>query len=580
MNSKNIFKRLFPYLKKYKYHFLIMVILSILGNTLTLIGPYLVGKAINQIHINMSKDNFIFLSEISIALLFTYISGAFLTLTQNIKMNNISQNIVNNMRCEAFAKIHKFSLKDFEKLKYGEIITVLINDIDNISSSLSQIGTRIIVSILSIVIALGIMIYISPTLTFIQLILVFTTYLFLKYIMSKAKAKRRKQQKCLSKMNGYVDEILRGQAEVKSFSYEEIAIENFKKLNKEYTDNAIKSIFFSGFNFPTLNLINNIGYTFIILIGAIFMINGKLTLGELSSFIIYSKLFNRPIASISEAYNIIQTVLVSSERYFHFMDLKEDYDNYSLELNRNNIVGDINFENVTFTYDGQKKVLNNLSFKAKAGQTIAIVGETGGGKTTIVNLLMRFYDIDSGKILLDGIVISKYKKSDIRKLFGMVLQDTWLFSGTIKENIKYGNNNITDDDIIKACKIVGAHDFITKLEEGYNTNLAENNMILSEGQKQLLTIARIIASSPKFLILDEATSGVDTRTELNLQKAISSIIKGRTSFIIAHRLSTIKNADLILVLKNGEILESGTHEELLKLKKYYYEMYSHQYLIK
>lgn len=580
MNSKNIFKRLFPYLKKYKYHFLIMVILSILGNTLTLIGPYLVGKAINQIHINMSKDNFIFLSEISIALLFTYISGAFLTLTQNIKMNNISQNIVNNMRCEAFAKIHKFSLKDFEKLKYGEIITVLINDIDNISSSLSQIGTRIIVSILSIVIALGIMIYISPTLTFIQLILVFTTYLFLKYIMSKAKAKRRKQQKCLSKMNGYVDEILRGQAEVKSFSYEEIAIENFKKLNKEYTDNAIKSIFFSGFNFPTLNLINNIGYTFIILIGAIFMINGKLTLGELSSFIIYSKLFNRPIASISEAYNIIQTVLVSSERYFHFMDLKEDYDNYSLELNRKNIVGDINFENVTFTYDGQKKVLNNLSFKAKAGQTIAIVGETGGGKTTIVNLLMRFYDIDSGKILLDGIDISKYKKSDIRKLFGMVLQDTWLFSGTIKENIKYGNNNITDDDIIKACKIVGAHDFITKLEEGYNTNLAENNMILSEGQKQLLTIARIIASSPKFLILDEATSGVDTRTELNLQKAISSIIKGRTSFIIAHRLSTIKNADLILVLKNGEILESGTHEELLKLKKYYYEMYSHQYLIK
>lgn len=580
MNSKNIFKRLFPYLKKYKYHFLIMVILSILGNTLTLIGPYLVGKAINQIHINMSKDNFIFLSEISIALLFTYISGAFLTLTQNIKMNNISQNIVNNMRCEAFAKIHKFSLKDFEKLKYGEIITVLINDIDNISSSLSQIGTRIIVSILSIVIALGIMIYISPTLTFIQLILVFTTYLFLKYIMSKAKAKRRKQQKCLSKMNGYVDEILRGQAEVKSFSYEEIAIENFKKLNKEYTDNAIKSIFFSGFNFPTLNLINNIGYTFIILIGAIFMINGKLTLGELSSFIIYSKLFNRPIASISEAYNIIQTVLVSSERYFHFMDLKEDYDNYSLELNRKNIVGDINFENVTFTYDGQKKVLNNLSFKAKAGQTIAIVGETGGGKTTIVNLLMRFYDIDSGKILLDGIDISKYKKSDIRKLFGMVLQDTWLFSGTIKENIKYGNNNITDDDIIKACKIVGAHDFITKLDEGYNTNLAENNMILSEGQKQLLTIARIIASSPKFLILDEATSGVDTRTELNLQKAISSIIKGRTSFIIAHRLSTIKNADLILVLKNGEILESGTHEELLKLKKYYYEMYSHQYLIK
>ena len=577
--NKSIVKKLTPYLYKYRYKFLFLIILAIIGNILTLIGPYLVGKAINIIHVNMSHDNFIYLGKISIALLFTYISGAFLSLIQNVKMNKISQEIVNVMRKNAFNKIHKFPLKTFNGMAQGNILTILINDIDNISSSLSQIGTRIVVNILTISTALGIMIYISPSLTIIQLLLVSITGVFLKEITKRSKEKRRVQQRYLGRLNSYIDEILTGQAEVKSFSYEERAIERFKKLNYEYKENAIKSLFFSGFNFPTLNFINNVGYSLIIFTGAIFMLNGKINLGELSSFIIYSKLFNRPIASISEAYNIIQTVIVSSERFFSFMELEEDKLGGDRELLEENIKGDIEFKDVSFSYDGKVDVLKNLSFEAKAGKVVAIVGPTGGGKTTIVNLLMKFYDISSGEITIDGINIDEYKKSDIRKMFGMVLQDSWLFTGTIEENIRYGNESISHEDIIKSAKLACAHDFISKLPMGYDTIVSEDNMVLSSGQKQLITIARIIASNPKFLIFDEATSGVDTRTELRLQKAIANITENRTSFVIAHRLSTIKNADLILVLKDGTIIEKGTHKELMELEGFYNTMYNTQYAL-
>ena len=579
MKNRTVFKKLIPYLYRYRYKFLFMVFLAIIGNVLTLIGPYLVGKAINQIHIDMDRENFIFLGKISLCLLFTYIGGAFLSLTQNIKMNNISQEIVNAMRQNAFKKIHKFPLKMFNTMAQGNIMTIVINDIDNISSSLSQIGTRIIVNLLTISIALAIMIYISPSLTLIQMILVAISGFFLKKITKKSKEKRRVQQRFLGRLNSYVDEILTGQAEVKSFSYEERAINKFRELNGAYKENAIKAIFFSGFNFPTLNFINNIGYSLIIFTGAVFMLQGKINLGELSSFIIYSKLFNRPIASISEAYNIIQTVLVSSERFFGFMDLPEDDEGGDRELDLSKVQGNIEFKDVNFGYNDNSPVLKDLSFRTKEGKTVAIVGPTGGGKTTIVNLLMRFYDISSGKILLDGVDVKEYKKSDIRKLFGMVLQDSWLFTGTIRDNIRYGNENLTDEDIIKSAKIACAHDFISKYPQGYDTMISEDNMILSQGQKQLITIARIIASNPKFLILDEATSGVDTRTELRLQKAVSNLIKDRTSFVIAHRLSTIKNADLILVLKDGKIIEQGTHKKLMELKGFYYTMYNTQYAI-
>lgn len=575
----NLFKKLLPYLKKYKAEFIFLIFLAIIGNLLTLVGPYLVGKGINQIHFQMSKSDFLQLGKMSILLLFSYVTGAVLTLVQNIKMNIISQDIVNKMRKDGIEKIHRFPLKYFDGISQGNIISIMINDIDNISSSLSQIGTRVIVNILTIFTALGIMLYISPSLTLIQLLLVSFTGVFLKKITEKSREKRRVQQRYLGKLSGYIDEILTGQAEVKSFSYEERAIENFRNLNSSYKENAIKSIFLAGFNFPTLNFIGNLGYSLIILVGAIFMLQGKITLGGLSSFVIYSKLFNRPIASISEAYSIIQTVLVSAERFFQFMDQEEDLDVGKKDINFDSLKGNIEFKNVDFAYNKETPVLKNLSFKTGNGEVVAIVGPTGGGKTTIVNLLMRFYDITSGEILLDGINIEEYKKSEIRKLFGMVLQDSWLFTGTIRDNISYGNTDISFDKVVESAKLACAHDFIMKFPDGYDTMITEDNMILSQGQKQLITIARIIASDPKFLILDEATSGVDTRTEIRLQKAIANLIKGRTSFIIAHRLSTIKNADLILVLKDGKIAEQGTHDELMNQNGFYFNLYSTQYAL-
>ena len=577
--KNNIFKKLFPYLMKYKFEFIFLIILAIIGNLLTLVGPYLVGKGINEIHFHMEKANYIQLGKISILLLFSYITGAVLTLIQNIKMNIISQDIVNSMRKDGIEKIHKFPLKYFDGISQGNIITIMINDIDNISGSLSQIGTRVIVNILTISTALGIMLYISPSLTLIQIFLVTFTGYFLKKISKKSREKRRVQQKYLGQLNGYVDEILTGEAEVKSFSYEERAISKFRELNSNYKDNAIKSLFLAGFNFPTLNFIGNLGYSLIILIGAIFMLNGKITLGGLSSFVIYSKLFNRPIASISEAYSIVQTVIVSAERFFNFIDQPEDVERGTLDIDLNSLEGKIEFKDVNFSYNEDTPVLKDLSFKAEHGEIVAIVGPTGGGKTTIVNLLMRFYDITSGKILLDDKDIELYKKKDIRKLFGMVLQDSWLFTGTIRENISYENSEIDFDKVVESAKLACAHDFIIKLPQGYDTVVSEDNMVLSQGQKQLITIARIIASDPKFLILDEATSGVDTRTEIRLQKAISNLVKGRTSFIIAHRLSTIKNANLILVLKDGHIIEQGTHSQLMEKNGFYHELYNTQYML-
>ena len=577
--KNNIFKKLFPYLMKYKFEFIFLIILAIIGNLLTLVGPYLVGKGINEIHFHMEKANYIQLGKISILLLFSYITGAVLTLIQNIKMNIISQDIVNTMRKDGIEKIHKFPLKYFDGISQGNIITIMINDIDNISGSLSQIGTRVVVNLLTISTALGIMLYISPSLTLIQIFLVTFAGYFLKKISKKSREKRRVQQKYLGQLNGYVDEILTGEAEVKSFSYEERAISKFRELNSNYKDNAIKSLFLAGFNFPTLNFIGNLGYSLIILIGAIFMLNGKITLGGLSSFVIYSKLFNRPIASISEAYSIVQTVIVSAERFFNFIDQPEDVERGTLDIDLNSLEGKIEFKDVNFSYNEDTPVLNDLSFKAEHGEIVAIVGPTGGGKTTIVNLLMRFYDITSGKILLDDKDIELYKKKDIRKLFGMVLQDSWLFTGTIRENISYGNSEIDFDKVVESAKLACAHDFIIKLPQGYDTVVSEDNMVLSQGQKQLITIARIIASDPKFLILDEATSGVDTRTEIRLQKAISNLVKGRTSFIIAHRLSTIKNANLILVLKDGHIIEQGTHSQLMERNGFYHELYNTQYML-
>lgn len=578
MRVKNkILKNLLPYLLEHKKKLITLSLIAILGNGLTLIGPYLIGKGINILKFQMSNADFISLGKVTFLLGTVYILGAFLTFIQNITMNRISQQIVWRMRKESFEKLHKFSIKFFDNNSHGNIISIMINDIDNISSSISQIGTQVVVSILTIVITLGIMTYISPTLTLVQIVLVIITGGFLRKLTLKSREKMREQQRYLGELSGYVEEMLMGEIEIKSFTYEENAIQNFKNLNEKYKENAVKAYFFTGFSYPSLNYIGNIGYALIVLIGSIFILNNEITLGGLSSFIIYSRMFNRPIANISDVYSIIQTVFVSAERFFSLVNQEEEKETENKKVTIEKIKGDIQFIDVTFGYQKDQKIIDNFSFEAKPGNMVAIVGPTGAGKTTIANLLMRFYDIDSGKIIIDGKDIREYSRGELRKLFGMVLQDTWIFTGTIKENIVYGNENVSDEAIINAAKLACAHDFIIKLSQGYDTKISEDNITLSQGQKQLITIARAILRDPRFLILDEATSGVDTRTEMRLQKAMENLIHGRTSFVIAHRLSTIKSANLILVIKDGKIEEQGTHNELMDRKGFYYTMFNEQY---
>ncbi|WP_418965650.1 ABC transporter ATP-binding protein [Cetobacterium sp.] len=578
MRVKNkVLKGLFPYLLEHRKKLIWLCFIAILGNGLNLIGPYLIGKGINTLRFQMSSSDFLTLGKITSLLAVVYLSGATLTLIQNITMNRISQQIVWKMRKESFEKLHKFSLKFFDNNSHGNIISIMINDIDNISSSISQIGTQVIVSILTIVITLAIMTYISPTLTLVQLILVSITGIFLRKLTLKGREKTREQQRYLGEVSGYIEEILMGEPEVKAFTYEEKVIERFQELNGKYNENAVKAYFFTGFGYPTLNYIGNMGYALIVLIGSIFILRGEITLGGLSSFIIYSRMFNRPMANISDVYSIIQTVMVSAERYFNLIGQEEELESGQKKVVTETTKGDIRFENVTFGYSYKQRTIDSLSFEAKPGNMVAIVGPTGAGKTTITNLLMRFYDIDSGKILIDGINIKDYSRSELRKLFGMVLQDTWIFTGSIRENILYGSEDISDTELFRAAKLACANDFIMKLPQGYETQISEDNMILSQGQKQLITIARVILKNPRFLILDEATSGVDTRTEMRLQKAMQNLIHGRTSFVIAHRLSTIKSANLILVVKEGKIEEQGTHSELMSKRGFYYTMFNEQY---
>lgn len=578
MRVKNkVLKGLFPYLLEHRKKLIWLCFIAILGNDLNLIGPYLIGKGINTLRFQMSSSDFLTLGKITSLLAVVYLSGATLTLIQNITMNRISQQIVWKMRKESFEKLHKFSLKFFDNNSHGNIISIMINDIDNISSSISQIGTQVIVSILTIVITLAIMTYISPTLTLVQLILVSITGIFLRKLTLKGREKTREQQRYLGEVSGYIEEILMGEPEVKAFTYEEKVIERFQELNGKYNENAVKAYFFTGFGYPTLNYIGNMGYALIVLIGSIFILRGEITLGGLSSFIIYSRMFNRPMANISDVYSIIQTVMVSAERYFNLIGQEEELESGQKKVVTETTKGDIRFENVTFGYSYKQRTIDSLSFEAKPGNMVAIVGPTGAGKTTITNLLMRFYDINSGKILIDGINIKDYSRSELRKLFGMVLQDTWIFTGSIRENILYGSEDISDTELFRAAKLACANDFIMKLPQGYETQISEDNMILSQGQKQLITIARVILKNPRFLILDEATSGVDTRTEMRLQKAMQNLIHGRTSFVIAHRLSTIKSANLILVVKEGKIEEQGTHSELMSKRGFYYTMFNEQY---
>ncbi|MGL6119252.1 MAG: ABC transporter ATP-binding protein [Fusobacteriaceae bacterium] len=576
--KKYILKKILPYILDHKKVFIFLIIIAFVSNFLSILGPYLIGKGIGILKLNMLNKDFYDLGKIVFILSGIYSLSAFLNYLQNINLNKVTQKIVEEMRSKSFQKLNSFSLKYIDSNAHGNIMSIIINDIDNISSSISQIVSQIFVNMITVGITFGIMLAINPFLTFVQLLLVTFVMIFLKKFIEKSRKKMRERQKNLGELSAFIEENFLGQWEVKNFVYENKGISIFNNLSAKYKESSIKAYFFGGFNYPTLNFVGNLSYGIIVFIGTMYIFQEKLTLSQLTSFIIYVRMFNRPIANISDFYNIIQSVIVSGERYFEYLESEDiDLEEISIKEFPLEIKGDLEFKNINFSYDKNKILIENLNIKINAGETVAIVGPTGGGKTTLMNLLMRFYEIDAGEILLDGENIKNYRKKDYRRILGVVLQDVWIFKGTILENITYGNKNISQEKVEEICQAVGIHNYILSLAQGYKTFLSEEKSNFSNGQKQLLTIARAIINDPKILILDEATSGVDTRTEKKLVNAINKIIKNRTSFIIAHRLSTIKNANKILVVKDGKVIEIGDHETLLEKKGFYYEMYSEQY---
>lgn len=490
-------------------------------------------------------------------------------------MASISQKTAYKLRKEISKKINKLPMSYFDKKTNGEVLSLVTNDVDTLSQNMDQSSTQLITSVISVIGILIMMLSIDKLMTLIALAIMPISILLMGTIVKKSQKHFKNQQDYLAEINGTIEEMYAGQNIIKSYNAEENMLNKFNKQNEKLYDSAWKSSFLSGLMHPIMAFVGNLGYVLISIIGGYFTIKGRIQIGDIQSFITYTKNFTQPITQIAQISNMIQAMMAAAERIFEFLEEPEE-ENKKEKLNIENIKGNVEFKNVKFGYD-ENIIIKDFSAKIKAGQKIAIVGPTGAGKTTIVKLLMKFYDLKDGKILIDGKDINKLDKQEFRKLFGMVLQDTWVFKGTIMENLRYGNLNATDEQVEEAAKSAYAHHFIKTLPDGYNMVLNEETNNISGGQKQLLTIARAILRNPKILILDEATSSVDTRTEILIQKAMDKLMKGRTSFIIAHRLSTIKNADMILVMKDGDIIETGNHKELMKKNGFYKNLYNSQF---
>lgn len=468
-------------------------------------------------------------------------------------------------------------MKYFDKKTNGEVLSIISNDVDTLSQNLNQCVTQIITAICTLIGILIMMFSISWQMTITSLIILPIAAFLVKTIVSKSQKYFKAQQDYLGHVNGQVEEIYGGHTVVKAFNSEDVVINKFEEASEELYKSGWKSQFLSGLIHPVTNFISNVGYVAVAILGGYFAIQGKITVGNIQSFIQYNKQFTQPINQIAQVSGMLQAMVAAAERVFEFLEEPEEIKTIANPKSTKDIEGNVEFEHVHFGYDEDKIIINDFNADIKAGQKIAIVGPTGAGKTTIVKLLMRFYDVNSGAILLDGTNIKKFDRGKLRQVFGMVLQDTWLFNGTVKDNIKYGKEDATDTEIIEAAKAAHVHHFIKTLPKGYDALIDEESSNISAGQKQLLTIARVILTDPKILILDEATSSIDTRTEQQIQSAMDNLMKGRTSFIIAHRLSTIKNADLILVMDQGDIVEQGTHEELLKKNGAYAKLYNSQF---
>lgn len=492
-------------------------------------------------------------------------------------MSGITQKVTYKLRKEIFAKISKLPLKYFDTHAYGDVLSRMTNDVDTISQTLSRGIVQVITSVTMIIGILIMMISINPVLTIVALVILPVSALLISFIVKKSQKLFVAHQEYLGEVNGHIEEMYGGHVIVKAFNGEERAIEKFETINEKLYESSWKSQFFAGLLMPIMNLISNGGYVAVAVLGGKFAIEGKINIGDIQAFMQYMNQFTQPITQTANISNIFQSMAASAERVFEFLNEAEEKESAKEFKEIKEVKGNIKFENVKFGYNPDKMIIKGFSADIKAGQKVAIVGPTGAGKTTMVNLLMRFYDIDSGSIKIDGVDIKDMRREDVRKLFGMVLQDTWLFNGTIKENIAYARPDATEDEIIEAAKSAYADHFIRTLPEGYNTVINEEADNISQGEKQLLTIARAMLANPPMLILDEATSSVDTRTELLIQKAMDKLTSGRTTFVIAHRLSTIRNADLILVMNHGNIVEKGKHKELLEKNGFYASLYNSQF---
>ena len=583
-NTKKTLKELLSYLKDYKLRLALVVLCTIGSTVFAIIGPKLLGNITTEIFNGLMKKitntgsiDFSLISKIAIMTIVLYVVSSILSAFQGVIRAKISTNISYKLRNKINPKINLLPLKFFDTKTHGEVLSIITNDVDTFASSLEQSVSTIITSIATIIGVLIMMISINIPMTLVGLLIVPVCMYIVNKIARHGQKYFFQQQEYLGNINGHVEEVYGGHDIVKSFNAEDKVTKEFNEINDKLYNSAWKSQFFGTSMFPITKFVGQLGYVCISILGGYMVILEKIEVGEIQSFTQYIKRFTNSIDDLSQVANNVQSALAAAERVFDFLELEEEKEIQNSDLDIDQIKGNIEFRNVKFGYNPDKIIINDFSAKIKAGQKIAIVGPTGAGKTTIVKLLMRFYDLNSGAILIEGKDTSKYNRHLIRSMFGMVLQDTWLFNGTINDNIRYGKLDATDLEIQEACKITNVDHFIRTLPEGYNLVLNEEADNISSGQKQLLTIARVILADPKILILDEATSSVDTRTEILIQEAMDKLMENRTSFIIAHRLSTIKNADLILAMNNGDIVEQGTHEELLKKNGFYANLYNSQF---
>lgn len=576
---KKLIKSLFPY----KNGIIIVFIFSILSTLFTIVGPKVLGNATTELYNgvvrklnNAGSIDYTKLHTILLTLLILYIISAIFNYIQGIVVAKISAKYTLELRKKVNRKMEKLPLKYFDKKSHGEVLSLITNDIDKISQNLSYALTETVTCIIAVLGMLIMMFSINVTMTLAIIIILPICMILTAKIASKGQKYFTLRQEGLAKVDTKVEEMLRNHNIVKVFNSEDKILKEFNKENDLLADSTWKSNFIGGIMHPIMMLIGNLSYVVIAFLGGLFVIQGKITVGNIQSFITYAKNFTNPIGSLASIMTELESMIAASERVEDYLS-EEEEKKVENPVPLNNVQGNITFDHVKFGYDENKIIIKDFTAHIESGKKIAIVGPTGSGKTTLVKLLMRFYDVNSGNILIDGINIKDVERTSLRKNIGMVLQDTWLYSGTIMENIRYGRLDATDDEVIASAKEAQVHHFIQTLPDSYNLEINEETSNISEGQKQLLTIARAILKNPKILILDEATSSVDTRTEELIQKAMDSLMKGRTSFIIAHRLSTIKNADLILVLKDGDIIEQGTHEELLKKNGLYKSLYSSQF---